>query len=149
MSLSVNSDLYDLVRNDNGYDYDCYKVNYTDLPKCHQESLTNAVQNRDKKSAKRIANIKSRIISDINKNCFNKNYQVQCVKEYEILKEFCKTIDTKDFTLEWCVYDTNITTNQIYKILLNNCSWKHMIFMTRQEPVMHCYFYKKRNTRNR
>ena len=42
---------------------------------------------RDDKSLRRVADIKLRIVNDLNKNCFDKKYQIQSFNEFNIISK--------------------------------------------------------------
>jgi hypothetical protein len=114
------------------------------MSKVEKEYLKYLSIKRDDKSLKRITNIKLRIVNDLNKNCFNKKYQIQSFNEFNMLKEFCKTIDTKGYELLWCENNC-VKRNQLYKILkgdyycCKSCD-RPMTFVSKQVPVKYCYF---------
>ena len=142
MALNQSYELYDLL-----YDRFGGKKDYYKMSKIEKEYLKYLSIKRDDKSLKRIAEIKLRIVNDLNKNCFNKKYQIQSFNEFNILKEWCKTIDTKGYELLWCADINGVKRNQLYKILegdyycCKSCDGP-MTFVSRQVPVKYCYLYK-------
>ena len=101
---------------------------------------------RDDKSLRRIADIKLRIINDLNKNNFNKKYQIQSLSEYDMIKEFCKSLDLKGYELLWH-HDSDVKTNKLVKIIEGDYFCCHdcdtpMTFINKMVPVMYCYLYK-------
>jgi len=142
MALNQSYELYDLLYHRFGGKKDYYKMN-----KIEKEYLKTLSIKRDDKSLKRIAEIKRRIKNDLNKNNFNKKYQIQSFCEYNMIKEYCKIIDMKGYELLWHS-DDNVKRNQLYKIIegdyycCKDCD-RPMTFISRQVPVKYCYFYKK------
>ena len=142
MALNQHYDLYDLL-----YDRFGGKKDYSKMSSIEKEYLKNLSIKRDDKSLRRVSDIKLRIKNDLNKNCFNKQYQIQSFCEYNIIKEFCETIDMKGYKLLWH-HDENIKTNQLYKIVEGDYSCckscnRPMTFISRQVLVKYCYLYKK------
>jgi hypothetical protein len=141
MALNQSYDLYDLL-----YDRFGCKKDYYRMSRIEKEYLKNLSIKRDDKSLKRVAEIKLRIVNDLNKNCVNKKYQIQSFYEYNMIKDFCKTIDTKGYELLWHG-DSSVKRNQLYKIIEGNydcckdCD-RPMTFVERKVPVKYCYFYK-------
>ena len=112
--------------------------------------LKNLSIKRDDKSLRRVAEIKLRIVNDLKKNNFNKKYQIQSFCEYNMIKEWFKTIDTKGYELLWHADCNGVKRNQLYKIIEGEYSCckdcdRPMTFVSRQVPVKYCYFYKNKN----
>ena len=144
MALNQSYELYDLLCDRFGNKKDYYKMSGAE-----KEYLKTLSIKRDDKSLRRIANIKLRIVNDLNKNNFNKKYQIQSFNEFNMLKEFCKTIDTKGYELLWCHDDNGVKRNELYKIIegdyatcCRSCG-SPMTFVSRKVPVKYCYLYKK------
>lgn len=141
MALNQSYELYDLL-----YDRFGGKKDYYRMSRIEKEYLKNLSIKRDDKILRRIANIKLRIINDLNKNNFNKKYQIQSFCEYNMIKDFCKNIDMKGYNLLWHS-DDKVVTNQLYKIIegdyfcCKSCD-KPMTFISRQVPVKYCYLSK-------
>jgi uncharacterized protein YaaR (DUF327 family) len=142
MALNQSYELYDLLYDRFGSKKDYYKMNQIE-----KEYLKNLSIKREDKSLKRIAEIKRRIKNDMNKNNFNQKYQIQTLCEYNMIKEFCKLIDTNGYELLWCNDCNDVKRNQLYKIIegdnycCKDCD-KPMTFISRQVPVKYCYLYK-------
>jgi len=142
MALNQSYDLYNLL-----YDKFGVKKDYYRMSTIEKEYLKNLSIKRDDKSLRRVSDIKLRIKNNLNKNCFNKRYQIQSFYEYNMIKDFCKTIDTKDYELLWHD-DYNFKRNQLYKIIegdyfcCKDCD-RPMEFIQRQVPVKYCYLSKK------
>lgn len=144
MALNQSYELYDLLYDRFGSKKDIHKMS-----RMEKEYLKNLSIKRDDKSLRRVADIKLRIVNDLNKNTFNKKYQIQSFCEYNMIKDFCKRIDTKGYELLWC-NDNDVKRNQLYKIIEGNYSCckdcdRPMTFVQRQVPVKYCYFYKNKN----
>jgi hypothetical protein len=140
MALNQSYKLYDLLYDRFGNKKDINKMSRYEIV-----YLKNVSIKRDDKSLRRIAEIKIRIVNDLKKNNFNKKYQIQSFCEYNMIKEWCKTIDMKGYELLW--HHGDIKRNQLYKIIEGNYSSckssdRHMTFISRQVPVKYCYFYK-------
>ena len=131
MTLNQSYELYDLLYDRFGSKKDIYKMSRYEIV-----YLKNLSIKRDDKSLRRVAEIKLRIVNDLKKN--------------NILKEWCKTIDTKGYELLWCADINGVKRNQLYKILegdyycCKSCDGP-MTFVSRQVPVKYCYFYKNKN----
>jgi hypothetical protein len=82
MALNQHCDLYDLLHKRFGG-----KKEYYRMSRIEKEYLKNLSIKRDDKSLRRVADIKMRIKNDLNKNCFNKKYQIQSFYEYKMIKE--------------------------------------------------------------
>jgi len=142
MALNQSYNLYDLV-----YDKFGNKKDYYKLSRIEKDYLKTVSIKRDDKSLRRVADIKLRIVNDLNKNCFNKKYQIQTLCEYNLIKDFCKTKDMKGYELLWHGDINGVKRNQLYKIIEGNyfcckdCD-RPMTFISRQVPVKYCYFYK-------
>jgi hypothetical protein len=95
---------------------------------------------------KRIADIKSRIKKDLDKNCLNKKYQIKSRIEYDNIRKWCEIIDMKGHKLLWH-HDRNLMINKLDKIIEGNyfcckeCD-SPMIFVNQKVPVMYCYLSK-------
>lgn len=144
MALNQSYELYDLL-----YDRFGGKKNYYRMSRIEKEYLKNLNIKRDDKSLRRVADIKLRIVNDLNKNCFNKKYQIQSFCEYNMIKEWCKTIDMKGYELLWHGDCNGVKRNQLYKIIEGDYSCcrdcdRPMTFISRQVPVKYCYLYKNR-----
>jgi hypothetical protein len=147
--------LYDLVHDVHGHPKPLWKIS-----RIENEYLKILSVKRDDKSLKRVENIKLRIANDLNKNCFDKKYQIQCFNEYNVLKEFCETIDMKAYELLWHHDGKGVKRNQLYKIIegdyfcCKDCdrpsegrsvvqmTTRPMTFISRQVPVKYCYLSK-------
>ena len=144
MALNQSYELYDLLYDRFGGKKDIHKMSRYEIV-----YLKNLSIKRDDKSLRRVAEIKLRIVNDLKKNCFNKKYQIQSFCEYNMIKEWCKTIDMKGYELLWhCDY--NVKRNQLYKIIEGDysCCKDHdrpMTFISRQVPVKYCYLFKANN----
>jgi len=144
MALNQSYELYDLLYDRFGSKKDIHKMS-----RCEIVYLKNLTIKRDDKSLRRVAEIKLRIVNDLKKNCFNKKYQIQTFCEYNMIKEWCKTIDTKGYELLWHHDCNDVKTNQLYKIIegdyfcCKDCD-RPMTFVSRQVPVKYCYFYKNK-----
>lgn len=145
MALNQSYELYDLLYDRFGGKKDIHKMSRVEIVYLKKLSIK-----RDDKSLRRVADIKLRIVNDLNKNSFNKKYQIQSFCEYNMIKEWCKTIDTKGYELLWHA-DANVKRNQLYKIIEGKYSFccrecdRPMTFISRQVPVKYCYFYKNKN----
>ena len=142
MALNQHYDLYDLLHKRFGG-----KKEYYRMSRIEKEYLKNLSIKRDDKSLRRVADIKLRIKNDLNKNCFNKKYQIQSFCEYNMIKEWCKTIETKGYELLWHGDTNDVKRNQLYKIIEGEYSCckdcdRPMTFISRQVPVKYCYLYK-------
>jgi len=143
MALNQSYDLYDLLCDKFGNKKDYYKMS-----RIEKDYLKKLSIKRDDKSLRRISDIKLRIINDLNKNNFNKKYQIQSLSEYDMIKEFCKSLELKGYELLWHGDEHGVKRNQLYKIIEGNydcckdCD-KPMTFISRQVLVKYCYFYKK------
>lgn len=135
MALNQSYDLYDLLCDKFGNKKDYYKMS-----RIEKDYLKKLSIKRDDKSLRRIADIKSRIINDLNKNNFNKKYQIQSFSEYNMIKEFCKSLDLKGYELLWHHDEHNVKRKQLYKIIEGGD--KPMTFISRQVLVKYCHFYK-------
>jgi hypothetical protein len=142
MALNKSYELYDLLYDRFGGKKDYYRMSIIE-----KEYLKKLSIKGDDKSLRRVANIKLRIVNDLNKNNFNKKYQIQSFCEYNMIKEYCKTIDTKGYELLWHHDENGVKRNELYKIIEGNyycckdCD-RPMTFVSRQVPVKYCYFYK-------
>jgi hypothetical protein len=141
MALNQSYELYDLLYDRFGNKKDIQKMSRVEIV-----YLKNLSIKSDDKSLRRVADIKLRIVNDLKKNNFNKKYQIQTFCEYNMIKEWSKTIDTKGYELLWHE-DANVKTNQLYKIIEGDYSCfkernRPMTFISRQVPVNYCYFYK-------
>ena len=120
--------------------------NYWDLHPPEKEYLKILEGNMINKSIKRVNNIKSRITKDILNNNFNKKYQIRGIKEYQIIKGYCKFIEVKEYELYWC-HDSDLKTDKLKKIIegeftcCRDCD-KSMTFVNEKVPIMYCYFWK-------
>jgi uncharacterized protein YaaR (DUF327 family) len=142
MALNQSYELYDLLYDKYGSQKPYYK-----MTRIEKEYLKNLSIKRDDKSLKRVADIKLRIRNDLNKNCFNKKYQIQSFDEYNMIKEWIKTIGTKGYELLWHSDQNGEIRNQLYKIIEGDYSCckdcdRPMTFVSRKVPVKYCYFYK-------
>ena len=135
MALNQSYDLYDLLCDKFGNKKDYYKMS-----RIEKDYLKKLSIKRDDKSLRRISDIKLRIINDLNKNNFNKKYQIQSLSEYDMIKEFCKSLDLKGYELLWHHDEHNVKRKQLYKIIEGGD--KPMTFISRQVLVKYCYFYK-------
>jgi hypothetical protein len=143
MALNQHYDLCDLLHDKFGSKKDYYRMSIIE-----KEYLKILSIKRDDKSLRRVADIKLRIVNDLNKNCFNKKYQIQSFCEYNMVKEFCEAIDTKGYELLWHGDVNGVKRNQLYKIIEGDYSCCRdcdipMTFISRQVPVKYCYFNKK------
>jgi hypothetical protein len=142
MALKPSYELYDLL-----YDRFGNKKDYHRMNRIEKEYLKNLSIKRDDKSLIRVEKIKLRIINDLNKNIFNKKYQIQSFYEYNMIKDLCKTIDMKGYELLRCNDNNDIKKNQLYKIIegdylcCRDCDTP-MKFISRQVPVKYCYLCK-------
>jgi len=136
MALNQSYELYDLLYNRFGGKKDYYRMS-----RIEKEYLKNLSIKRDNKSLRRVADIKLRIVNDLKKNNFNKKYQIQSFCEYNMIKEYCITIDMKGYELLWHANTNGVKTNQLYKIIEGDCD-RPMTFVARQIPVKYCYLYK-------
>ena len=142
MALNQSYELYDLLYHKFGGKKDFHKMSRYEIV-----YLKNLSIKRDDKCLKRVADIKLRIVNDLNKNIFNKKYQIQSFCEYNMIKEWCKTIDTKGYELLWHCDQNGLKRNQLYKIIEGDdycCKdyYRPMTFISRQVPVKYCYLYK-------
>jgi len=141
MALNQSYDLYDLLYHRSGGKKDYYRMS-----RIEKEYLKNLSIKRDDKSLRRVSEIKLRIVNDLNKNAFNKKYQIQSFCEYNIIKDWCKTKDMKGYELLWHS-DKDVKRNQLYKIIegdyfcCRDCD-RPMTFVQRQVPVKYCYLSK-------
>jgi hypothetical protein len=140
MELNQSYDLCDFVHDRFGRQKPYYKIS-----RIEKEYLNTLKKNMIEKSNKRVEEIKIRIVNDLNKNNFNKKYQVSSRYEYNIIKEFCKTLDMKGYELLWHCGDVN--KNKLDKIIEGDYSCckdcdRPMIFVNKMVPVMYCYLYK-------
>lgn len=135
----MSHELYNLFYAINGD-----KIEFYEMKSYEKEYLKNLSKKRDDKSLKRIAEIKSRIVNDLNKNTFDKKYQIQTIHEYNLIKDFFETLDGKGHELLW--YHGDLKRNQLCKIIQGNyrccrdCDTP-IKFITRQVDVKYCYFY--------
>lgn len=136
-------------RNIHNFLYDRrYKQKIPGWIKCPVETNYFKILNDNmiKNSEKRIESIKIRIINDINKNNFTKKYQISSKYEYNILSDFCKTLNIDKYELLWC-HDMNLERNKLDKISEGDYSCckdcdSPMVFINKKIPVRYCYFYK-------
>jgi RNA polymerase-binding transcription factor DksA len=144
MALNQTYELYDLLYDRFGGKKDIHKMSRVEIV-----YLKKLRMKRDDKSSRRVEDIKLRIVNDLNKNSFNKKYQIQSFWEYNIIREWCKKIDTKGYELLWHE-DANVKRNQLYKIIEGNyycckdCD-RPITFISRQVPVKYCYLFKANN----
>ena len=142
--MEAKRDLTDFVYNKFKNKTLCSKPNHTNY--IQKEYFKKLNINMIKKSQERIENIKRRIINDINKNSFNKKYQIKSFYEYKLIKDFCKSYDMKGYELLYH-HDDNIKTNKLDKIIegdydcCKDCD-RPMKFINKKVLVMYCYFYK-------
>ena len=81
MALNQSYELYDLLYHRFGGKKDYYRIS-----RIEKEYLKNLSIKRDDKSLRRVVEIKLRIVNDLNKNNFNKKYQIQLFCEYNMIR---------------------------------------------------------------
>ena len=81
MALNQSYELYDLLYHRFGGKKDYYRMS-----RIEKEYLKNLSIKRDDKSLRRVVEIKLRIVNDLNKNNFNKKYQIQLFCEYNMIR---------------------------------------------------------------
>ena len=144
MALNQSYELYDLL-----YDRFGGKKDYYRMSRIEKEYLKTLSIKRDDKSLKRVADIKLRIVNDVNKNNFTRKYQIKSHHEYESIKEFCKTINTKGYELLLHHDENGLKMNKLDKIIEGDYSCckdcdRPMKFINKKTAVIYCYFYKNK-----
>lgn len=146
MALNQDYYLHNFLYDKYGNQKDYYKMHSVEKGYLKYLSIK-----MDDKSLKRIADIKLRIIKDINKNTFNRKYQIKSHHEYKIIKEFCKTLDMKEYELLWHHDENGLKMNKLDKIIegdfycCRDCD-SPMTFINKKTNVIYCYFYKNKKS---
>jgi hypothetical protein len=104
-------------------------------------------ENMIAKSKNRVDIIKKRLQNDVNKNTFDKKYQIKSLHEYNILKEFCKTLNTKGYEVLWHCDMNGLKMNKLERIIEGDYSCcrdcdRPMIFTEKKVYVIYLYFSK-------
>ena len=123
--------------------------------------LEKVLENAAKKREKRLDILKQRVEKDIEKEQYNKYYQVKNMAEFNLLKDHIKTNLNPKYPFSWCnrlmrhtvlsedkkeyVNKHNLYVNKLYSIIgsEDNGYWEdyeRMEFNNKQVPVIYGYF---------
>ncbi len=123
--------------------------------------LERVLENATKKREKRLDILKQRIKKDIEKNQYDKHYQVKNMTEYNILKEYIKTNLNPKFEFGWCnllskhtiikdgkyVNKHDLYVNKLHYIIGSekydyDSDYEHIEFINKKVPVIYGYFHR-------
>ncbi len=123
--------------------------------------LEKVLENATKKREKRLDILKNRIKKDIEKNQYDKHYQVKNMTEYNILKEYITTNLNPKFEFWWCNVLSkhfitkngkfgdkhNLYVNKLHYIIGSqkydyDSDYERIEFINKKVPVIYGYFHR-------